>query len=114
MWRPRNTIYKKLAAKLLARPTGTGPLTPNGITMVPEFRMISTGLARERVSAEDPADVLQDVLKELKANVDCLGINYDVMLARGVLCGYIVTTKASRELLVTYGDVLNNCDRLKP
>ena len=63
--------------------------------MVPEFRIISTGLARERVSAEDPADVLQDVLKDLKANVDCLGLNYDVMLAGGVLCGYIVTTKAT-------------------
>ncbi len=49
--------------------------------MVAEFRILSTGLARERVGTENPADVLQDVLKDLKANVDCLGLNYDVMLA---------------------------------
>ena len=98
---------------LLADSTGAGRATLTGTIARPEFRIINTGLAREGAKQEDPTDVLKSVLQDL-AGVDALCLKYDFLLAHDeesntvtdVICGYVVTTKAGRELLVEYGDVL--------
>ena len=111
MWRVRQNVFKRQSVALLADSTGAGRATLTGTIARPEFRIINTGLAREEAKQEDRTDVLKGVLQDL-AKVDALCLKYDFLLAHGeesnsdVICGYIVTTKADRELLVEYGDVL--------